>query len=142
MKVTNISPPETIVNAIGQTLRITKVLAFDSTSSIRNNFYHNLTELPQNTKTYNISYLQIPNYHSKKFLKTTERTKTEIYEVTKINTPEDFVNNESNIDNKKVISVDQKSLSKTFHCPDCNKEVTPDHDDLVDCLCGLMAAKE
>ena len=33
-------------------------------------------------------------------------------------------------------------MSKTSHCPDCNKEVTPDHEDLVDCLCGLMVVKE
>ena len=51
------------------------------------------------------------------------------------------MNNESNIHNSMVVSVDQKFLSKTFHCPDCNKEVTPDHKDLVDCLCGLMVIK-
>ena len=37
----------------------------------------------------------------------------EIDEVTKINTSGDFVNNESNTDNTKVISADQKSLWKT-----------------------------
>ena len=51
------------------------------------------------------------------------------------------MNNESNIHNSKVVSVDQKFLSKTFHCSGCNKEVTPDHEDLVDCLCGLMVTK-
>ena len=51
------------------------------------------------------------------------------------------MNNESNIHNSKVVSVDQKFLSKTFNCPGCNKEVTPDHEDLVDCLCGLMVTK-
>ena len=81
-------------------------------------------------------------FSSERFLKTKERTKKEIDEVTKINTPDDFVNTGSNIDNTKIVSVGQKSLSKIFHLRDCNKEVTPDHEDLVDCLCGLMVAKE
>ena len=46
------------------------------------------------------------------------------------------------MDNKKDISGDQKSLSKSFHCADCNKEVTPDNEDLVEFLCELMVAKE
>ena len=53
-----------------------------------------------------------------------------------------FLNTGSNIDNTKTNSTDQKSLSKVFHCPDCNKELTPDHKDLLDCLYKLMAAKE
>ena len=44
-----------------------------------------------------------------------------------------FVNTESNIDNANAISVDQKPLLKTFHCP-----ATPDDEDLVDCLWRLM----
>ena len=55
MKVTNIWPPETIADAIGQILRITKALAFDNTFSIRTNFYHDLAGVPQNNKTYNIT---------------------------------------------------------------------------------------
>ena len=128
MKITNILPP--IVDAFGQTLSITKALAFDNTLSIRINFYYDLAEVPQNNETYNITYLQIQNYNTEKFLKTTECT------ITKINKPDDFINTESNIDNTKVISVVQKSLSKTFRCSDCNEEVTPDHEDLVDVLVG------
>ena len=109
MKVTNILPPEIIADAIGQTLRITKALAFDNALSVRINFYHYLSEVPQNNKKCNNTYLQIQRYNSEKFLKTTGRTKVEIDEVTKINTPEDFVITESNIDNTKV-TVDQKSL--------------------------------
>ena len=55
MKVTNIWPPETIADAIGQILRITKALAFDNTLSNRINFYHDLPEVSQNNKTYNIT---------------------------------------------------------------------------------------
>ena len=46
-----------------------------------------------------ITYLKIPNYNYERFLKITERTKIEINKVTKMNTPDDFVNTESNIDN-------------------------------------------
>ena len=128
VKIANILPP--IVDAFGQTLSITKAVAFDNTLSIRINFCYDLVEVPQNNETYNITYLQIQNYNTEKFLKTTECT------ITKINKPDDFVNTESNIDNTKVISVVQKSLSKTFHCSDCNEEVTPDHEDLVDVFVG------
>ena len=38
MKVTNISPPETIVDTIGQSFCITNALTFDNTSSIRISF--------------------------------------------------------------------------------------------------------
>ena len=51
LKVTNISPPEAIADAIEQTLRVTKALTFDSFSSIRVNFYHDFAEVPQNNKT-------------------------------------------------------------------------------------------
>ena len=67
MKVTNILPPETIVDAIGKILCITKALAFDNTSSIRIRFYHALAEVPQNNKSYNITYLKIQNYNSERF---------------------------------------------------------------------------
>ena len=51
------------------------------------------------------------------------------------------VDTEITIDNTKVVSADQKALPVTYTCPDCNNEVTPDQD-LVDCTCGLMSAKD
>lgn len=57
----------------------------------------------------NISYLQIHNYYSERFLKTTECTKIKTDESTKINTPEHFVNTESKIDTTKFVPVDQKA---------------------------------
>ena len=64
-----------------------------------------ISEVPQNSKTYNISYLQIHNYNS-------QRTKIQIDEVTKINITNDFVNTESNRGNntKVILVLDQKSL--------------------------------
>ena len=76
------------MDAVGQTLRITKTLAFDKNFSITINFYDELAEVPENNKTFNIRYLQINNYISETFLKTTKRTKIEIDKVTKINTPD------------------------------------------------------
>ena len=49
---------------------------------------------------------------------------------------------ETTIYNTKVVSVDQKELATTYACPDCTKEVTPDHEDLVDCTCWLMSPKD
>ena len=69
VKVTNISLLETIVDAIGQTLRFTKALAFDITSSIRITFYHHFSEVPQNNKTCNTTCSQIHKYNSERFLK-------------------------------------------------------------------------
>ena len=43
---------------------------------------------------------------------------------------------------QKIFPLTRKALSKMFNCPDCNKEVMPDHENLLDCPCGLMAAKE
>ena len=48
---------------------------------------------------------------------------------------------ETTINNTKAASVDQKALASTYTCPDCSNEVTPDHQDLVDCTCRLMPAK-
>ena len=45
LKVINISSPETIIDAFGQTSRITKALAFANTSSNRINFYHDLAKV-------------------------------------------------------------------------------------------------
>ena len=125
MKVKNILPPETIADAIRQTLIITKALAFDKNLSIRINLYHNLAEVPQITHVQHY-LLTDPQLQLQKTLNDNGKQKIEIDEVTKINTLDDFVNTESNIDDTKVISVNQKSFSKTFYCPDSNKEVTPD----------------
>ena len=113
MKVSNGLSPETIVDAIGQTLRISKASVFDNTLSIRINFYH---DFRSTSKQQNIQHYLLADSHIqfRKILnarKTMERTKIETDEVTKINTPDDFVNTESNTgNNTMVVSVDQISL--------------------------------
>ena len=52
-------------------------------------------------KPYSISYLQIHNYKSQRFLKTMERTQIDFNEVT----PEVLINVESIINNTKVIPI-------------------------------------
>ena len=63
---------------MGQTIRVTKGLAYQSTSSVMMIFYNELCDVPQKEKTYSISYLQINNFNSERFLKTTERIQIEI----------------------------------------------------------------
>ena len=74
-------------------------------------------------------------------LKTTVRTEIEINKSATINTPDDFVDTETTTYNTKIASVDQTALATTYTCPDCSNQVTPDHEDLVDCTCRLISAK-
>ena len=61
VKVTNILPPERIVDAIGQTLCITKALVFDKTLSIRTNFYYDFrsTSKQQNVQHFLLTDSQL-----------------------------------------------------------------------------------
>ena len=119
---------------MGQTIRVTNGLVCDNTPSVMITFYSEICDVPQKEKIYSISYLQINNFNSERFLKTNESAT--------INTPEDFVDTATTIYNTKVVSVDQKALSATYICPDCSNEVISDHEYLVDCTCGLMSAKD
>ena len=67
-----------------------------------------------------ISYLQINNFISERFLKTTERIQIEIHESANVDT-------ETTIYIINVVSVKQKGLG---------------HEDLVGCTCGLRFAKD
>ena len=85
--------------------------------------------------------MQINNFNSEGFLKTTERTLLEINKLRTIYTSDEFVDIETTIYNTKVVSVDQRVLTTTFNFPDCSNEVTAGHKDLVDCTWGIMSAK-
>ena len=39
-------------------------------------------------------------------------------------------------------SVNQIASAITYTCPDCSNEVALDHENLVDCTCGLTSAKD
>ena len=87
----------------------------------------------QNRK-HSITYLQINDFNSERFLKTTERAQIEIDESANVDT-------ETTIYIIKV-SVNQKVLATIYTCPDCNNEVTPGHEDLLRCTCGLRFVKD
>ena len=89
-----------------ETIPVKRGLEYDNTSSVTIMFYNKLCNLPQKEKGYSISYLQINNFNWEKFRKTTERTQIEINESATIGTPENFVDTETTISNKKVVSVD------------------------------------
>ena len=76
---------------MGQTIRVTKVLPYDNTSSVTKNFYNEFYDVPQKENTCSISYSQINNFNSERFLKTIERMQKEINESTIIDTPDDFM---------------------------------------------------
>ena len=118
VKIQSISSPETITDEIGQTIRVTKALACNNTSSVTENFYNEFCDVPQKEKTHSISHLQ--NFNLKRFLKSTERTQIEINESATVNTPDNFVDTETTIYKTKIISVDQKALASTNTCPDCS----------------------
>ena len=110
-----------------ETIPVKRGLEYNNTSSVTIIFYNKLCNVPQKEKGYSISYFQINNFNWETFRKTTERTQIEIKESSTIGTPENFVDTETTISNKKVVSVDQKALASTYPRPDCSNEVTPNH---------------
>ena len=82
--------------------------------------------------------MQINSFNSERFLKTTEHTQIEINELGTIDTPGNF----AAINNPKVFSINQMALATTYNCPDCSNEFTPDHEDLVDCVCKRTSEKD
>ena len=118
-----------------------KGLAYDNTSSVTINFYKKFCDVQQK-KTYSISYLQINNFDWENFLKITEHTQIEANESATIDTPDNVVDAEKIIYNTKVVSVYQKVLATTHNCSDYSNDVTPYHEDLLDCTCRLMSAKD
>ena len=86
--------------------------------------------------------MQINNFNSERFRQTTERIQIEINESATIDTLGNFGDTETTIYNIKVVSVDQKALATRYTCSDCSSEVTPDHKDLVDRICGLITARD
>ena len=85
--------------------------------------------------------MKINNFNSERFLKTTGRTQISINESVTFDTPENFVDTETIIYNIKAVSIDEKALATTYTRSNCSNKVTPDHEDLVDCICELTFAK-
>lgn len=117
-----------------ETIPVKRGLEFDNTSSVTIIFYNKLCKVPQKEKEYSIIYLQINNFNWETFRKTTERTPIDINESATIGTPENFVDTETTISNKKVVSVDQKVLASTYPRPDRSNEVTTNHQIIRFCM--------
>ena len=127
VKITNILPPETITSVLNQQMQITKVSAYDDTNSININVYGELTNTIEKYNVYIMTFLQIHNYSSQRLLRATKRTQITI--------------SSANITAKKS-KVDQNDLVIACYCSSCAIPVTPDHEGLIDCSCGLMATRD
>ena len=90
---------------------------------------------------YSMTFLQIHNYSLQRLLKTTDRTQTTISS-TNIETPSSSIDTQIEVLNTKVSKVDQNDLVIAYYCLSCAIPVTPDHEGIIDCSCGLMATKE
>lgn len=62
VRVTNASSTETITNTLGQKFHITKVLAYDNTGSVSNNFYKVLPNMLEITKLCNINFFTMTQF--------------------------------------------------------------------------------
>ena len=141
VKITNILPPETITNVLNQQMQVTKVLAYDDTNSININVYGELANTIEKDNVYSMTFLQIHNYSSQRLLKTTDRTQITISS-TNIETPSSIIDTQTEVLNTKISKVDQNDLVIAYYCPSCAIPVTPDHEGIIDCSCGLMATKD
>ena len=63
MKVTIISPTETVTDTLGQTIYATKVLAYDNADSIGINAYGELSNMLEKNKICNLAFSQIHNFN-------------------------------------------------------------------------------
>ena len=90
---------------------------------------------------YNMTFLQIHNYSLQRLLKTTDRTQITILP-TNIETPSSIIDTQTEVLNTKISKVDQNDLVIAYYCQSCAIPVTPDHEGIIDCSCGLMATKD
>ena len=42
----------------------------------------------------------------------------------------------------KISKTEQNDLVIAYYCPSCAITVTPDHEEIIDCPCGLIATKD
>ena len=132
---------ETITNVPNQQMQVTKFLAYDDTNSININVYGALANTVEKDNVYSMTFLQIHNYSLQKLLKTTGRTQFTISS-TNIETPNSIIDTQREVLNIEISQVDQNDLEITYYCPSCAIPVTPDHEEIIYCSCGLMATKD
>ena len=138
VKITNILPPETITNVLNQQMQ---VLAYSDTSLININVYGELANSIEKDNVFSMTFLQIHNCSSQRLLKTTDRTQIAI-SPTNIEMLSSIIDTQTEVLNTKISRVDQHDLVITYYCPSCAIPVTPDHKEIIDCSCGIMATKD
>ena len=57
-------------------------------------------------------------------------------------TPISIINTQTKVLNTKISKADQNDLVIAYFCPSCAITVTPDHEGIIDCSCGLMATND
>ena len=135
VKITNILPPETITNVLNQQMQVTKVLAYDDTNSININIYGELASTIEKDNVYSMTFLQIHNYSLQRLLKTKDRTQITISS-TNIDTPSSITDTQTEVLNTNISKFE---LVIAYYCAIPG---TPDHEGIIDCICGLMAMKD
>ena len=105
------------------------------------NVYGELANTVEKDNVYSLTFLQIHNYSLQRLLKTTDRTQITISS-TNIETPSSIIDTQTEVLNTKISKVDQNDLVIAYYCPSCAIPVTPDHEGIIDCTCGLMAMKD
>ena len=86
-------------------------------------------------------FLQIQNYSSQRLLKTTGRTQITTSS-TNIETPSSIIDTQTEVLNTKISKVDQNDLVIAYYCSSCAIPVIPDHEEISDCSCELMATND
>ena len=124
-----------------QWMQVTKVSAWDDTNSININVYGELANTIEKDNVYNMTFLQIHNYSLQRLLKTTDRTQITILP-TNIETPSSIIDTQTEDLDTKISKFDQDDLVIAYYCPPCFIPVTPDHEGIIDCSCGLTATKD
>ena len=105
------------------------------------NVYGELANTIEKDNVYSMTFLQIHNYSSQRLLKTTDRTQITISS-TNIETPSSIIDTQTEVLNTKISKVDQNDLVIAYYCSPCAIPVTPDHEGIIDCSCGLMATND
>ena len=66
---------------------------------------------------------------------------TDHHLVNKCRKPSSIIDTQTKVLNTKISKVDQNDLVIAYYCPSCAIPVTPNHEGIIDCSCGLVATK-
>ena len=56
--------------------------------------------------------------------------------------PSNIIDTQTEVVNTKISKTEQNGLVIAYCCPSCAIPVTPDHERIIDCSCGLTATKD